>query len=228
MTFPVFVGTVALAVLALQPARADLLNFDDVTNGTIINTHYSGVTFSCVGSGCGTADVYARSNIFAPSQPNTVSPMSTTESAALDLFDVRFGTVKAAFSTLQKTVSIDADATLPPEYLGTPTNKPFLQVFDSSNNLLGTILYAGDLVTGGFETLSFTSGSTNIAYVEFSSQSNSGPAVYGSFDNLSFSAGTTAPVPEPSSIVLLGSLVAGGLVACRKRLVFVGSRSNAR
>jgi hypothetical protein len=88
--------------------------------------------------------------------------MSTIE--GFDLFDVRYGTVQAVFAAPQATVSIDADATLPPEYFGTPTNRPFFEIYDTANNLLDTKFYSGNLVTGGFETLSFDAGSALIRH----------------------------------------------------------------
>jgi hypothetical protein len=85
------------------------------------------------------------------------------------------------------------------KFLGLLTKRPFLQAFDSANNFLGIVYYAGALPTGccfevgPTETLTFTSTANNIAYVQFSSQNPtnpppSHPATFGLFDNLRFDA----------------------------------------
>jgi hypothetical protein len=203
---------VAMLFIALcaSESKALTINFDDVADGTVINTHYAGVTLSNPLGG----DIYAQAVCCgaAISAPNAVSIF---DGFALDLFfNAASGAVDATFATLQQTVSIDARAIGPVENLGGLQNRPFLEAYDSSNNLLGKVLFAGALPTGccleytPAETLTFTSSTANIAKVRFSSQiSQGGQPVFGLFDNLTF--GTAAAVPEPATIVFFGAGLAG-------------------
>jgi hypothetical protein len=112
-------------------------------------------------------------NPIAESAPNTVSVFNNIGS-----FDVRFGAVEAEFATPQSMVSIDASPVLFVELVGTSTNRPFIEFFDSSNILLTPeVLWSLPLPSvgaGPYQTLSFTSSSANIDHVIFSSQHISG------------------------------------------------------
>jgi hypothetical protein len=185
------IGTAALASGALLlacagGAQANRITFDDVPDGTIINTRYHGVQFTAVGTG-GSADVYARKDVGAASAPNVVSLVA---SPAPPCFDRRFGGIQATFQTPQAEVSLDARPVLPPEYLGTPSARPFLQAFDANGNFLGVVYYPipyGAAGYGSWQTLRIKLPTASIKYVQFSSQYISGKTpVYGLFDNLAY------------------------------------------
>lgn len=223
----------ALSLLGAAGAWADtLINFDDQTDGTNIDSVYAGlgVTFSNpAGGAIPDTNVYARSIPgFANSGDNVVSVFQT----GLPDFRSFYGAVEATFTQAEGTVSIDAAAVAPFEFLGTPQNKPFIQAFNSSNQVVDTAYYSGTLpdTVGGvspYETLTVTSAHDDIAYVVISTQqSQPGPPMYGLFDNLCFSGATNASscsdrvsgvfyaahttglpnpagVPEPGSLALL-------------------------
>jgi hypothetical protein len=156
-----------------------------IADGTMVDATYTsqGVTFSCMSCASGT-HAYAR----APGR--TGNAVSVVPSPTLNLFDSRSGGVVAEFTTPRNFVSIDALAILPPEYLGTPVAKPWLQAFDAAGNVVGTTAYYPAYGTTGFgqwQTLRIDDPTGSIKSVRFSSQHfNSSPSVYAVFDNLSF------------------------------------------
>src|SRR6478672_7199015 len=140
------IGMVALSLVGLSArnSQATTINFDNLTDGTVIDSLFSGsgVTFSNAIGG----SVYAQdAGGFAPSGSNVVSVLN----GGLDsFFDGQSGAVKATFSTLQSTVSIDARAVGPVEFLGTLQNRPYLQAYDINGNFLQQINYSLALPTG--------------------------------------------------------------------------------
>jgi hypothetical protein len=183
----VAVGCFALAAAPDAIGQVTVVNFDDVADGTVVDSVYAarGVTFSNPLGG----SVFARNGSgFAPSAPNVVSIFST----GFPDYSAFYGAVDATFSTPKTTVSIDARPVATFEPLGTPRDRPFLEAY-SGSTFLGRVLYAGALPTNGrdvgpTETLTFTSPTANITRVRFSVQQNQGgPRISGLFDNLGFS-----------------------------------------
>jgi hypothetical protein len=180
-----------LALVALAANAANVINFDDVADGTAINTHYSGLIFTnplAAGS-----YVFARHSASAETPPNVVTVGSNL------FFDERDGYVEVFLSSAAQTVSIDAAAVAPPEFMGLLTKRPYLQAFDFHGHLLGTVYYPTSLLPttssgqGPWYTLSFTSSTQNVWTVVFSSEPpGGGNPTYGKFDNFSWSVGPPA------------------------------------
>jgi hypothetical protein len=205
-------------------ASAGQINFDDVASGTVIDTHYPGVTFGCVVCGSGHAyarDMNAWGSTTAATDPNVLTligpPGSGDPNAStLTSFNATYGAVTVIFAAPQRTVTIQARPQLPLEYLGSGLNKPYLEAYSSTtqnaSTLLGRVLYplnygsggycdtAGSACGGPWLPLTFTSASDNIVSLRLSSQiSQGGPNVYADFDNLFFEA-TPAPIlPTPEA-----------------------------
>src|SRR5579863_3132305 len=101
--------SVGLSLLGTMGAWADtLINFDNVADGTNIDSAYAGVTFSCFSSvnacnGANTGNVYARSSLAATSAPNIVSTIQTGVAGTQDSTS---GAIEIHFATAQSTVSI--------------------------------------------------------------------------------------------------------------------------
>ncbi len=194
-----FCFVIGLLTTPLAVKAATTVNFDSVPSGTIINNIYADVQFSLV-NGNGTNVYAANAGAFAASAPNVVSPFP---SGMLPFFDRRNGGIQATFANPQSTVSIDAAAVLPPEYFGTPINKPFLQAFDANNNFIGIAYYpltASQANYGSYQTLTIHSSTANIKYVQFSSQNGNGSvAVYGEFDNLTYNNDYLVTLPAAPS-----------------------------
>jgi len=167
-----------------------LIDFDrdpaqaTIANGTIVDATYAslGVTFSCIS--CSSGHAYSR----LPGR--TGNGVSLWQSPYVPVFDARYGAVRADFTTPRNSVSIDALAVLPPEYLGTPAARPWIEAYDAAGKMIGSTVYYPAYGTAGWgqwQTLRIDDPNSSIKYVRFSSQHfNSSPAVYGSFDNLSF------------------------------------------
>lgn len=218
-------STVLAAGLALagsQHAFATTVNFDGLADGTVINTHYAGVTF---GNPLGSADIYARSSASAASPSNVVSVFQT----GIPAFDSRWGAVEAVFGTAQRYVSIDAAILRVSEGLSSPINSPKLEIYTASG-FLTSILWDFSVIPQpdvgaitGYQTLAFSSLTDNITKVRFlSSNPGESPSNFGMFDNLTFRAGNndSGTVPEPGSLVLLATaLTVAGFVRRRRSVM---------
>jgi hypothetical protein len=227
---------VAILGMSGKDVSATLINFDDVTtSGTNINTRYAGVTFGCIDGTlavdlCNGDNAYAVADSLNFSSPNVISLASTVAGAATD---DRYGKFEATFSTAVSYVSIEAHPLLFAE--GTGTDTPYLTAYDSLNNTIGTYTYTGSVSSGTWENLFISHSSNDISRIEFSSTSVHSFAVYGVFDNLQFcTADDTScatgggndggnpggnPVPEPGTILLMGSGLIGLAIWGRKRIV---------
>ena len=208
----VFVIAACVGGLLVPAASADTINFDNVANGTVINSAYAGLTFSNPLGG----DIYARSTSLAASPGNVVSILQT----GIPAFHAGWGAVDVAFSSAQQNVSIDAAPGAPFEFLTPLTKLPFLQAFDAGGNLLAADYYSGALPddsaeVGPYETLSISRTTADIAKIRFSVQNPlSGVSTYGLFDNLSYSVGTGGGGGDPTPVVPLPAAVWAGLALC--------------
>ena len=199
-------------------ANAALITFDGVSDGTIINNAYSGVTFTQLLSGVDGGNVYARASTAAESPSNVVSIFGAPSYPG---FDNRYGTIHAAFSSAQASVSIDSFLVLAPEGFGA-SGTGFLNAFCSG-------IFCGQSTTtnlGAWNTLSVLRSGITDAY--FSVAYNEYPT-YGLFDNFNFSdgsgsngnggnGGVISPVPEPETYaMLLAGLGLIGFITYRRK-----------
>jgi hypothetical protein len=210
-----------------------------VASGTNINTLYQsqGVTFGCFNglggivngipsnrcSGNTAANNVPGGNAYATvpfstpahSSPNVFSTTPTTLEGG-NFFNDQNAFGLAVFTTAQEQVSIWAKTDFnTPEATSPPAGYDFLQAFDFSGHSLGAATFAPTMADLGiWHQLTFTSGSANIAYVDFSMAMPSDVA--STWDDLCFSTtatgtgscagggGGTTTVPEPATFSLLG------------------------
>jgi hypothetical protein len=179
------------------------INFDTTPSGaaiasgtSVVNTYSSdGVTFQFVPCSLGSPLCLGGSGVFAVaggsmftfSAPNVVSTISNTPT-----LEQQWGTVRANFSSVQSSVSIEVLQTCIGQdgaCLGSvpASEAAFLSAFNSSGTLLQRA-EADPTNTASYQKL--TVSDSNIAYVEFSvpyDAINSGAnQLAGDFDNLTF------------------------------------------
>lgn len=167
--------------------RSVVLTFDDVAEGTIVDSHYSGVTLAAVKPGqTAKGHVYARKSWDKTNTSNVMSPLAPTVDAA---FDDGSAYIEVTFASPVTSVAVDALAVAWPD-LRSVTAKPYLEVYDPSGNKLARVMYPpkfGDSDWGTWQRLQYAASGTTIARVLIGSErlGNSSP-VYGMFDQLSF------------------------------------------
>jgi len=198
----------ACSLALLQPASATTITFDNVADGTNINTVYAGLGVTFDNPLGVSVDNPSSPNIFARASSTNASPGNVVSvfATGVPAFDARYGAVEAVFASGQRQVSIDAAILRLPEGLGTPVNAPKMEIYDVNNNFVTAVSWdftkIAQPAAGGitaFETLSFTSASANIGKVRFlSGQPGGSPSNFGVFDNFSF----TAAVPEPTTTAM--------------------------
>lgn len=181
----------AILLFSVSAARATdtFINFDDVPGETIINTHYSGLTFTNPLGG----NIVARNGLGNAASPSNV--VCITNEGYFPYFDARYGAVDVHFATPAAIVKIDTAPVAPLEFGNPLTKLPYMQTFDASSNLLATVYYnasANPLPTnagqvGPYQTLVYASSSANIAVARFTTQNPAGgTATYALFDNLHY------------------------------------------
>src|SRR5215468_10749599 len=104
----------SLLLVSAGYAGAQVINFDDVSDGTDISTHYPGLTFSCAGQHCASPSIFARQTMNALSPPNTVAP---TQTGTPHVHNPVTGTIKIAIACSASRVTVQARSILVPEPL---------------------------------------------------------------------------------------------------------------
>jgi hypothetical protein len=160
-------------------ANAQLINFDDVPDGTDIRTHYAGVTFSCAGQHCPSPPaVLARQTAGAPSAPNTVSLVPGPASPGVH--NPTTGTIMIVSACLAKSVSVKAKSTQVVE----PLNLVQHAILVAENPSGTEVGQATGTQFGVFETLTVDSPSNLIKTIRLGVE-NTGVAGVAQFDDLS-------------------------------------------
>lgn len=169
------------------PALALTIDFNDVTPGiyheTTFSSFFQGVSFNNTGG-----DYF---NV----QEVCLDPDFSGNAVLNSPYRSEGNSTKAYFDAFTNHVSVTiGDYNADYDYL-------ILFAFDDSFNLIGMDDFCNPDYSVAGHTLSVSSGAWDIAFVEFMGIGLNNNSVY--WDNFSFNQ-ASAPVPEPSSILLLG------------------------
>ena len=181
-----------LSLLLLSPccAGAQVVNFDDVPDGTDISTHYPGLTFSCAGTHCASPSIFARvpTQTFQPTSPlNMVAPQQTGPPL---VHNPTTGTIKIAITCPATKVTVKARSTHVPEY--TEVQHAIL-VWMDGNVVKGQAVGTQD---GQWELLTVSSNSPNTPIkTVFLGVEGQGEAADAWFDDLTVECARERPKP---------------------------------
>jgi len=203
----------AFLAVTSPPASAVKIDFDAPADGTVIDNYYfqplvTSVTFQ---NPVGPGSVYARASTFNTSPGNVVSIFPT----GAPVVNAFFGAVDATFNVVLLdqilTVTVKAAAVASNEPLGIPMNRPFMQVFDQFDVLLGTVYFSGALPSNPsevtpFERLTYSippcvgtpieCDGYGIGKVRLSSQQGAGgPPIFALFDDLEWNPPSCGAAP---------------------------------
>jgi len=204
-----------LSLLSLSAccAGAQVVNFDDVPDGTDISRHYPGLTFSCSGSHCASRSIFARQTQDPLSPPNVVAPQQTGPGEPA-VHNQTTGTIKIAIACSATKVTIQARSIQVPEPLNL-VQHAILWAKDTNVNDLGQ---AVGTQYDQWEPLTVSSPNTPIKVV-FLGVEGTGVGAFAQFDNLTVECAPRTslgwkPVLGLASVLLLGLVV----FAIRQRL----------
>lgn len=196
----------SLALLGLSPsvARADVITFDDLERigaGFFpMNSYTHGsFTFTSINNP-------AASDAFYTAEMS--NPTSYAGSAGLFLGHIGDNARLSAAGTPFSLTSIDMSRLH--DYETGPVTVTFTGFLVGG----GTVIQSFTFSQFGFQTFTFDPSFTNLAYVEFGPQNHA----FFQIDNVVLNQSSQTPIPEPMTLVLLGTGLAG--VACKVRKRF--------
>ncbi|MBI4847321.1 MAG: hypothetical protein HY808_01905 [Nitrospirae bacterium] len=191
--FTFFVVTILASSFAIHADANVAINFDDVSNLTVIDNQYStfGVIFSTYGAaGYSDGHAYARNSSLSASSPNVIGGNKSGYTYLNDTYIAG----RADFSTPANNVEIWARP------FSTDNLFAWMKAYDTNGNLLDTINISGS-VQGEASLLSIMRPDHDISRVEFS-----GANKRVTFDNFSVNV---APEPVSSILFITGGAVLG-------------------
>lgn len=178
---------IILSLLSLSACcmGAQVVNFDDVPDGTDISTHYPGLTFSCEGAHCASPSIFAHVSVNPPSAPNTVAPKGGAA-----VINQETGVIKVAIQCRATKVTVQAKSVEIPEHFS--HLHAILVAQDANGTELGQSV---GTQFDHFEPLSVSSPNTPIKTVMLGVENDDqGNGTYAQFDDLTIECATIGPI----------------------------------